>query len=143
MKKFSFLLSIISYAILFINPLQAQIKVNSIGKVGIGTTSPSRSLQVENGSSTDYNAYVRIRGWWTNEDWQDHARLEFTDRNFGIGVGHIRGQDNMYFFTYAPRSFRWMQTFNGNSSPDDWFNVMQLDPYGNLNVKFSYFTSRK
>ncbi len=120
--------------------LSAQIKVNTNGKVGVATSSPARTLQVGSGADIDYDAFLRLRSWWTysNTDWKNHSRLEFTDQNFGFGAGRIDGADRLYSYIYdgygTTRTFSWFRTTNGNSDPNSWFALMELNDDGHLTV---------
>lgn len=101
----TFGISFIFALTVIITNTNAQVKVTSSGKMGIGNSSPLRKLQVGSANSTDYSAWLKLHGNFNYNDWQDHARIEFNDGKWGIGVGDLDATSStkhgMYFFTYS------------------------------------------
>ena len=109
------------------------------GYVGIANINPLRKLHVGNGS--DLSAIGRFSGTW-NTNYQKHSRLEFNDRNFGIGAGKITTgesgtDDDLYLWSYNGngRDIRFMSTSNGESDPSTWkTNMIVKGNTGNIGI---------
>ncbi len=107
--------------------LSNRLMIKANGNVGVGTSNPIRRFHVGY-DDVSYAAYGFFDGQWST-DYKKHARLEFNDKNFGIGAGKIStssGDDDLYLWSYAGagKDIRFMSTTNAESSVDSWNSNM-------------------
>jgi hypothetical protein len=111
------------FSIYDISNSKYRLTVANSGNVGIGTTTPERKLEIGD-EATDLSAFARLDGFWSTE-FERHARLEFNDKNFGIGAGRITSNgydDDLYLWSYngEGRDISFLSTPNGETDPSTW-----------------------
>lgn len=116
------------------------ILTNGTGRVGIGTTTPGYKLHIGDNSATA-SAHMMLDGVFGNTTAASHARIYFSDTNFGIGAGgwaSSGSDDDLYLWAYdgSGRDIRFAKTSDGTSAVNtaNWTTNMIIKNDGSVGI---------
>jgi len=108
--------------------------------VGIGAATPGYKLHIGDNTATA-SAHMMLDGVFGNTTAASHARIYFSDTNFGIGAGGWAASgsdDDLYLWTYdgSGRDIRFAKTLDGTSAVNtaNWTTNMIIKNDGNVGI---------